>query len=199
MPKAINSYNTRPTPPAASRASSSSTVTSRRAPMKASHSLQTTTHCDHVTHSKTHDRSTAVAAKQAQSKAAKSRSDQSKVVKTNAASVANQSNNRSETCDVQSPRAPTPPESRGYRFNMPEITQHVTIRSTSFSRADSPAAAAHRPDTDGTDDTDDTLSTDSWQHGDDDRPTSSGDQRRPRPSSANRFRQMVRQCRDGEQ
>ena len=167
--------------------------------MKASHSLQTTAHCDHVTHSKTHDRATAVVAKQAQSKAAKSRSDQSKVIKTNGASTANQSNNRSETRDAQSsPRAPPPPESRGYRFNMPEITQHVTIRSTSFSRADSPAAAAHRPDTDGTD-TDDTLSTGSWQHGDDDRPMSSGDQRRARPSSANRFRQMVRQCRDGEQ
>ena len=165
--------------------------------MKASHSLQTTTHCDHVTHSKTHDRATAAVVKQAQSKAAKSRSDQPKVIKTNGASAANQSNNRSETCDAQSSPRASAPESRGYRFNMPEITQHVTIRSTSFSRADSPAAA-HRPDTDGTD-TDDTLSIDSWQHGDDGRPTSSGDQRRARPSSANRFRHMVRQCRDGEQ
>ena len=205
IPKTISPH-TRPTPPSVGKASSSS-VTSRRSPVKALHSVQTAhTHaCGSMTSPSTDGKGArgAVGAKKTRNSTASS--DQSNRARIKSRDV---QSTAADGCATDSRKA--------YRFNMPEMTQHVTIRSSSGSRlqhvtaasnsATTGAGVARRSDTDGTD-TDDTLSNDgALPVADDSRPSSSSSsaatlsQRSSgaRPSSANRLRRLVQQCRNDD-
>ena len=209
IPKTISPH-TRPTPPGVGKASSSS-VTSRRSPVKALHSVQTAhTHaCGSMTSPSTDGKGARGAVGANKTRNSTASSDQSNRA-------------RIKSRDVQSTAAGgrATDSRKAYRFNMPEMTQHVTIRSSSGSRLQNVTAAsnsattgaatgagvARRSDTDGTD-TDDTLSNDgSLPVADDSRPSSSSSstatlsQRSSgaRPSSANRLRRLVQQCRNDD-